>query len=201
MFEEVDKVIYINLEERTDRKNQVEKELSIFPREKVIRFNAIKHRNGLIGCVLSHIAVFEMAIQNNWKNVLIVEDDMVWNRFEVGYSIYKRLVSNPYDVICLGGACVQYEPETYKAKYVSTTTAYLLNNHYIPVILENFKEGLEKLKIDERNHASFALDRHWMKLINRDNWFVIQPALCVQTPGYSNIENKFVNYNPQFGVW
>jgi glycosyl transferase family 25 len=201
MFEEIEKVVYINLEERADRREEIEKQLSIFQHEKIVRFPAIKHRNGLIGCVLSHISVFEMAIENNWKNVLIVEDDMVWNQFNIGYPIYEKLISNPYDVICLGGACVQYEPNTYKAKYVSTTTAYLLNNHYIPVILENFKEGLENLKIDENNHESFALDRHWMKLISKDNWFVIQPALCVQKPGYSNIENKFVNYNPQFGVW
>ena len=201
MFEEIDKVVYINLEERTDRKNQVEKELSIFPPEKVIRFNAIRQQNGAIGASMSHIAAIELAVKNEWKNVLIVEDDMIWNQFEIGYPIYKKLVSNPFDVMFLGSACVQYEPETYRAKYVSTGTAYLVNNHYYQTLLETFKEGLEKFINDQSKHSLYALDRIWMKLIERDNWFVIQPTLCIQKPGYSDIENKVVNYNAQFGVW
>lgn len=201
MFEEIEKVVYINLEERPDRRAEIQKQLSIFHHEKIVRFNAIKHRNGAIGASMSHIAALELAIQNNWKNVLIVEDDMVWNQFDVGYPIYKKLVSNPFDVLCLGSACVQYNPETYKAKYISTGTAYLVNNHYYQTLLETFKEGLEKFMKDESKHSSYALDRIWMKLIERDNWFVVQPTLCIQKPGYSNIENKFVNYNSQFGLY
>jgi glycosyl transferase family 25 len=201
MFEQIEKVVYINLEERTDRRAEVEKQLSVFPPEKVLRFNAIKHRNGLIGCGMSHIAVVELAIQNNWKNVLIVEDDMIWHKFDTGYPIYEKLVSDSFDVLCLGSACVQYNHETYKAKYVSTATAYLVNNHYYQILLETLKEGLEKLTKDESNHSLYANDRIWMKLIERDNWFVVQPTMCIQKPGYSNIENKFVNYNPQFGIW
>ena len=201
MFEEIEKVVYINLEERPDRMAEVERQLSVFPPEKVLRFNAIKHRNGAIGASKSHIAVVELAIQNNWKNVLIVEDDMIWNKFDTGYPIYEKLVSNPFDVLCLGSACVQYNPQTYKAKYVSTATAYLVNNHYYRTLLETFKDGLEKLTNDETKPSLYALDRIWMHLIERDNWFVVQPTMCIQKPGYSNIENKFVNYNPQFGIW
>jgi glycosyl transferase family 25 len=201
MFQEIEKVVYINLEERTDRRAEIEKQLSIFHHEKIVRFNAIKHQNGAIGCSMSHIAVVEMAIQNNWKNVLIVEDDMIWNQFNIAYPIYQKLISKPYDVVCLGGACVDYDRQTYKAIYVSTTTAYLVNNHYYQTLLANFKEGVEQFIKHEDKHSLYALDRNLMKLMPKDNWFVIQPALCVQKPGYSNIENKFVNYNPQFGVW
>jgi glycosyl transferase family 25 len=200
MFQEIDKVVYINLDERIDRRAEIERQLSVFPREKVMRFNAIKHRNGAIGCSTSHIAVVELAIQNNWKNVLIIEDDVIWNKFDIGYPIYERLISIPFDVLCLGGACVDYNPETYKAKYVSTTTAYLVNQHYYQTLLETFKDGLKNLINDESQHSSYALDRCWLKLIEKDNWYIIQPSLCVQKPGYSNIENKFVNYNPQFGI-
>ena len=199
MFEEVDKVVYINLEERPDRRIQVEKELSVFPSEKVVRFSAIKHKNGAIGCSMSHIAVVEMAIQNNWKNVLIVEDDMTWNKFDAGYAIYKKLVSNPFDVLCLGGASVKCNSE-YKAEFVSTTTAYLVNSYYFSTLLETFKEGLENLKVHEDLQHLYALDRIWMKLMVKDSWYIVHPPMCVQRPGYSNIENKFTNYSAQFGV-
>ena len=43
-----------------------------------------------------------MAIQNNWENVLIVEDDMVWKNFNKGYNTLQNLVNKPYDVILLG---------------------------------------------------------------------------------------------------
>jgi hypothetical protein len=126
---------------------------------------------------------------------------MVWNKSHIGYPIYEKLVLNPFDVLCLGGACVQYNPQTYKAKFVSTGTAYLVNQHYYKTLLETFKDGLEKLTNDESKHSFYALDRIWLKLIEKDNWFIIQPSLCVQTPGFSNIENNFVNYNAQFGLW
>lgn len=201
MFKQIEKVVYINLEERRDRRLEIEQVLSIFPPDKVLRFNAFKHRNGLIGCGMSHIGVIELAIENKWNNVLIVEDDMVWNMPNVGYPIFNKLVANQFDVLCLGGACVDYDRATYKAKYVSTTTAYLVNKHYYQTLLETFKEGLEKLILDESKHSSYALDRIWLKLIGRDNWFVIQPTLCMQKPGFSNITNGFVNYTSQFGLY
>ena len=136
MFEDIEKVVYINLDERTDRRAEIERQLSIFPSEKIVRFPAIKHLNGAIGASMSHIAVVELAIQNDWNNVLIVEDDMIWNKFEVGYPIYEKLVSNPFDVLCLGSACVDYDRQTYKAKYVSTGTAYLVNKHYYQTLLQ-----------------------------------------------------------------
>jgi len=201
MLDVIEKVLYINLDEREDRRASIENELSIFSKDRVVRISAIKHRNGLIGCAMSHILALEMAIENNWKNVLIVEDDMKWHRFDEGIKIFDKLVANPYDVICLGGACVQYEPETYRAKYVSTTTSYLVNNHYFATLLANLKEGVIKLTEDEEKHSSYALDRNWLSLLHTHKWFVIQPTMCVQAPGYSNIVNNFVNYYPQFGVY
>ena len=127
-MELIEKVVYINLEKRKDRLVQIQQELSIFPPEKVQRFNAISHEKGLIGCVKSHIAVLEMAISQNWKNVLIVEDDMQWYNFSE--VILRSLLSQPYDVIGLGGTFVRYNKHTYKASFFSTTTAYVISNHY-----------------------------------------------------------------------
>jgi GR25 family glycosyltransferase involved in LPS biosynthesis len=53
----IDKVFYINLERRKDRYEQINKELEIFPIEKVERFNAIEE--GKIGCLKSHLEVLK----------------------------------------------------------------------------------------------------------------------------------------------
>ena len=67
--------LYINLENRLDRKEHIEKELEILdiPYE---RFNAIKIPEfGALGCSLSHIECLKYAINNNLDNILILEDD------------------------------------------------------------------------------------------------------------------------------
>ena len=196
-MELIEKVVYINLERRKDRLEQIQKELSIFPPEKVQRFNAISHEKGAIGCSMSHIAVLEMAISQNWKNVLIVEDDMQWSNFSQTIELLNKLLSQPYDVIGLGGTFVNYNRNTYKAYSFSTTTGYVVSNHYYSVLLENFKEGCQKL-IEKYEPVKYAIDRYWNQIQSRDNWYIIMPPICIQRPSYSDVENADVNYSLKF---
>jgi len=195
-MELIEKVVYINLDRRKDRLVQIQQELSIFPPEKVQRFDAISHEKGLIGCVKSHIEVLELAISNNWKNVLIVEDDMQWSS-NFSDVILRKLLSQSYDVIGLGGTMVNYNRNTYKASFFSTTTAYVISNHYYSVLLENFKQGCQKL-VESYEPQKYALDRYWQPIQARDNWYIIMPPICIQRPSYSDIENTDVNYGPLF---
>ena len=66
---------YINLESRPDRKKHVEEQLKIIGITSN-RFNAIKLPNGALGCSMSHLKCIEIAKENNWEHVLIVEDDI-----------------------------------------------------------------------------------------------------------------------------
>ena len=192
-MEIIEKVVYINLAHRTDRKEQVESELvNVFPSDKIVRFEAIKHENGGIGCSLSHVAVLELAIQNNWKNVLIVEDDLQWLNFGKGSSILQNLVRKPYDVILLSGAGVLYNSQTHKLNRSRTTTAYLVNNHYFQTLLENYKKGLELLKADY-NNGIYRLDIYWIPLQKKDNWYII-PDMSIQRPSFSDVESCNVDY-------
>ncbi|MGE9552020.1 glycosyltransferase family 25 protein [Erwinia amylovora] len=78
----IDKVVYINLKKRTDRNESMQKELRSVgvPEEKIIRFEAVEREKGGMGCTLSHAGVLEMAECNQWPNVLILEDDMMFNK-------------------------------------------------------------------------------------------------------------------------
>ena len=139
----IEKVVYINLAHRTDRNEQVESELlKVFPSEKIVRFDAIKHEQGGIGCSMSHIGALELAIQNNWKNVLIVEDDMEWYNIEQRKNTFFKLISKPYDVIMLSGYDVVANNISNKLTSCCARTAYLVNNHYYNTLLTNFKDGL-----------------------------------------------------------
>ena len=110
-FRFVEHVVYINLDHRTDRLEQVTAELApYFPPEKVTRFSAIQLDRGALGCTLSHIAVLELAKAKGWKNVLVLEDDAMWKaeQFEEAYATLDRLASNPYDAIMLSSGCARW---------------------------------------------------------------------------------------------
>ena len=75
---EIQHTLYINLEERTDRRSHVEEQLASIGIHQPIRFNAVKTDNGDIGCSTSHVRCLELAKKNNWSHVLIVEDDITF---------------------------------------------------------------------------------------------------------------------------
>ena len=195
----VDKVVYINLDHRTDRNEHMTHMTKTFG-NKVSRFSAIKTQYGAIGCSMSHISVLKMAIENNWNNILIMEDDAEWNNFEQGYKVLKKLTSNPYDVIMLGGSFVSYNQETYRLQSALCLTAYLVNKHYMPILLHNFEEGLRKFLLSPSEPGLYALDTYNNRLQSVDNWYIVQPPLVYQKPAFSDIENRFVDYRSLMGV-
>lgn len=195
----VEKVVYINLAHRTDRKQHIERELfKIFPEEKVIRFNAVRDNDGQVGCISSHIEVLKIAIQNNWKNCLIVEDDMKWENLDSGSKTLMNLINNTYDVIVLGGTIIHLKDDG-RLLTCQTTTAFIVNNHYYKTLLETFQEGLKNL-IRTRNYGMYSVDQCWKPLQRRDNWHIVLPCMCVQRPDYSDILYTNVNYLKYFKV-
>lgn len=194
MFEFVEKVIYINLDYRTDRRAQIEKELlSVFPPEKIIRQPGFKESNGHIGASRSHVAALEMAVKNNWSNVLIVEDDAKWLNLEKGHELMVKLMTNPYDVILLG-SLGYYDAITYRVEMAQAATAYFLPNHYFKTFLNNFKEGLINLVINPQETDKYCLDQYWKLLQKKDRWYRIMPHLMYQEKGYSDILNMDTDF-------
>lgn len=199
MFEFVEKVVYINLDHRTDRRFQIESELlKYFSPDKIVRLSAVLDTShGGIGCTKSHIAVLKMAMTHGWKNCLVVEDDAIWNKFETGYPILEKLVSNPFDVIVFGSVFANYNLDTFKLHSSQTTTSYLISQQYYPVLLRNFSDGLSGL-IRTRNYPIYALDQYWKRIQPIHNWFCVIPSLMIQREGYSDIEKQYINNGVYF---
>jgi len=76
-MEYIDAILYINLEHRKDRNEHILNEIHKIctDNSKIHRIDAIKNDNGALGCGLSHIKALEYAVKNEWKTVLILEDD------------------------------------------------------------------------------------------------------------------------------
>jgi len=193
MFDTVQHVVYINLDERTDRRAHVETQLArAFPADKIQRFPAIKAAKGAVGCSRSHIAVLELAKANGWANVLIVEDDFTWNNFEKGAPVLDGLLERPFDVIVLCGAYVACQPDG-RLQSCQTTTAYIVSEAYYDILLANYKAGLALYEATD-DYRTYALDQFWKRLQPVGRWYIVRPNMGFQLPGYSNVEGRPVNY-------
>ena len=198
-LDDIKNAFYINLEHRTDRKEHVEKELENIGL-KVQRFNAIKMKNGAIGCSMSHLKILEDAKKNKLDHVLIVEDDITFldpELFKNQINKFLKLHDN-WDVILLAGNNMPpYETiddTCIKVSRCQTTTGYLVNGHYINVLASNIKMGLTNLLNKPDEKVKYAIDRFWFILQCASKWYLITPLTVVQREDYSDIEKKITNY-------
>jgi len=191
----MDNILYINLDHRTDRRESMESVLSGF---NFHRITAIKHQFGTIGASMSHIKALEYAISKRWKNVLIMEDDMVWHNFEENYEKLKILMSKQYDVIVLGGIMASYDRQTHKLNKCNSAGAYLVNSTYYLKLLQNFQKGLMNLQTRFRsaNVGSYHIDTYWHKLQAVDKWYIL--PMCYSEEGFSDVAGQVVNWKPLF---
>ena len=190
---------YINLLSRPDRKTHVENQLlSIGINAE--RFNAIKMKNGAIGCSMSHLKIIETAKKNNWDHVLIVEDDILFTKPTMFIEQFNKFLKkhNDYDIILIAGNNLPpyktIDDTCVKVTQCQTTTGYLVKNHYFDTLIKNYKEGLLNLIKDPINHRLFAIDKYWFNLQKKDKWYLITPLTVTQREDYSDIEKRPTNY-------
>ena len=206
MWEFIDKVIYINLDHREDRREIMSKffEKGQIPLDKVVRFSAIKHKRGGLGCLQSHTEVLRIAKKEGWKNVLILEDDLEWtDEFEQGYKKLEELVKLPkWDVIMIVGAYLKYDfPRIFKS---CNAGGYLVNSEFYDTLLKNREDAIKHsiigLGFNFHNTRTNA-DVYWCKLMPISNWYGIYPCICRQVDGYSDILKRVVESSKVVGIY
>lgn len=206
MWEFIDKVIYINLDHREDRRDIMKTffEKGQIPDEKVVRFPAIKTEDGRIGAIHSHLEVLKLAKQNNWKNVLICEDDLEWTEeFNDGYKKLEEYVNLPnWHVIMLLGWYVKYNfPRVMAA---GNAGCYLVNSTYYDMLIHNRSESLRQLNGFGKlmyGIGHFTVDVYWAKLMKVHNWYGVNPCLCRQKNTYSDISKVVYNASGVTGIF
>jgi GR25 family glycosyltransferase involved in LPS biosynthesis len=195
-------VIYINLEHRIDRKEHAEEQLLSIGIKVPTRFNAIKLQNGALGCSMSHLKCLQRAKDNKWPQVLICEDDIHFLNpilFLTQLKLFLRLNKpNTWDVVLLAGNnMLPYEKNgmnSIKVHHCLTTTGYIVQEHYYDTLIQNYKEGIQKLMREPDNKKMYAIDKYWIKLQETDKWFLITPLSVVQMEDYSDIEGKNTDF-------
>lgn len=192
-------VLYINLDNRPDRNEHVKKELEKIGVTSSERFKAIKLDNGALGCSMSHLKCLELAKKNNYDRVFICEDDIEFLDPSLFLNQLQAFLDSKINwdmILVAGNNMVPYVPVNnccIKVFRCQTTTGYIVKQGYYDKLIQNYKDGIEKL-MREPNNNDFKIDKYWFKLQRDDNWYLIIPLTIVQKEDYSDIEKKVTNF-------
>lgn len=197
----MNKIFYINLDSREDRKKLCEDQLNSLG-WKYNRFSAINHSNGAAGCAMSHLKILEIARDNKLPYVIIFEDDFEITDKKLFLAQFKKILDNniQFDVLKFGANA--YPPY----KYINDTHiglnfslaghGYMVKKHYYPTLISNLKGSVSLLLKKGRGENSInCWDVRVNLLAKSDNWILLNPIYCKQRTDYSDIEEKEVNYN------
>lgn len=199
-IKDIKHIFYINLESRKDRKVQFDNQMKIMGIN-AIRFNAIKHNYGAIGCSLSHLTLLKYAKEHNLDHILIMEDDIMFINPNIFINNLNNFLMNhkDFDVLLIAGNNMgEYtviDDNCVKITKCQTTTGYLVKNHYYDKLISNYEESINNLINNIKLINKYAIDQYWQKLQMTDNWYLLTPLSVTQRPDYSDIEKKMTNYN------
>jgi glycosyl transferase family 25 len=183
-------IYVINLDQRTDRLEQITKELGDMGL-KFKRFPAIKTTPGILGCGLSHLAVLKEARDLGLKNVLIFEDDFKFliGKEEFHEKIENFLRSESFDLVMLAYLVQKSEPVEGKA-YIKvlngqTASGYIVNERFYGKLIDLYEEAMPLLK-STGQHWNYANDSVWKKLQPAADWFAFVPRMGYQRASMSD---------------
>lgn len=212
-----DAVYYINLDSRTDRDEEFwELNNNFLCKERTIRISAFDARNtsvadGVLPLMraraahsVSYSKPFRHAIENNFKKILVLEDDaepMIKDPEEM-YSLIKNCQQTDYDILFLGGTVQsQLTKENeflYKVKNNVLTThaiSFCDNNNLFKTIAplgNNYEATFEYLT---RQRNCFATDLLTSELTLKYRSFFPKSLIYGQYESFSDIDGKNASYN------
>lgn len=189
-----DKVYCINLDKRVDRWQETLNELNKYGIVGVERYSAIDGSNipytgikpGAVALRLTFINIIKEAKENNYKNILIFEDDVMFYDQMYNFQQYFENVPKDWDFLYLGTRHLS-TPVKINDFIVKTNGAYTA--HSLAVNSSMFDKILNEL--GDRNVQT---DVYFGEIHPITNSYSFYPNLTTQRPSFSNIENRPVDY-------
>ncbi len=202
MSKKIEKVFFINLDKRTDRREEIENELK---KMDIVaeRYPAIyTPESGIVGCGYSHLNVLKMAKEQNVKNVLILEDDFEFiiskEEFEEELEHFFNTIPD-YDVCMLGYIVQQSEevnnnPKIRRLLNAQTASGYIVNGNYLDTLIELYSWAIPALE-RTNEHWNYANDHVWKQLQPNGKWYYFVNRIGKQRRSYSDNKMCFVENN------
>lgn len=202
MSQNIDKIIYINLNRRTDRREEIENELNAFGLLNNERFEGIETPGfGIYGCGQSHLQVLKMARDRGYKNILILEDDFT---FLVSKEEFENQLTKFFDLnldynVCMISYLLQNSEKTeydflLKVKEAQTASGYIVNASYYDKLI-NLYEWAMPLLNQTKQHWNYANDQIWKRYQKTDQWYCFEKRIGRQRPSISDNCEAFVDHH------
>lgn len=192
----IDKIIYINMDARTDRNERMLSELERigFAKDKIQRFSASSYQGcPNTGCLVSHASVLEMAYDMDLKNVLVLEDDFVFiDDAEKVRNDLKTFFEREmdWDVLMLTtcAAVVSEHTDDLISRISSSGNGagYVVNRSMMLELSTLFKSNVENL-FTTKQHWIYQNDILWKTLMPSSKWYMFNHYLGYQQEGYSDL--------------
>lgn len=203
LFDKFDKVYCINLDRRPDRLENFNKEVEKYNLGEFERFSAYDGKqlnltneynlkSGEIGIIKSNLDIIKDAKKNNYKTILIIEDDCVFYDEIINFEDYFNQLPNDWDMLYMGGNHNTHmgvnPPQKINEKIVKLHSTY--SAHFIGIKSSVF-DHIEVLL--ERGQQ--PLDVEYVKLQKIFNCYSFTPALTSQLVNFSDIQESTTDYN------
>jgi GR25 family glycosyltransferase involved in LPS biosynthesis len=209
----LDKIYYINLDVRTDRREHIENNvkeplLEWFDETLWTRLAAVDRTKEAstprraAGCSLSHLKIWKDAIDNGYKHVMIFEDDF---EFIIEPSKFYYLTNElfrdfPNFTICNFAYNnlkplypIENNSNFFKSWDIQTTGGYIADVNFLKnKLMQPTINSVRKLN-ENQPTAFWAIDVVWKKFQNDPNWLLMKRA-GKQLAGVSDIEKMNVDY-------
>lgn len=222
-WEGIDAVLVINLDARSDRWDAFRTQLGpIFPPEKLHRISAVRGIElqgygaspwfgestgtrasswaGVAGCVLSHRRAMETALANEWKRVLICEDDIELSSADILPDIPEMLRGTPDDAyLYLGyhmkaprGLLLKRTPhgELWSVEGVLACHSYIVSDEVCRSLLPHLPDASNVWSWIARYRAIDNFCRDWMQELAGVTTCVAWPVLFRQQDLGSDIDTS-----------
>jgi GR25 family glycosyltransferase involved in LPS biosynthesis len=209
----IDKLYIINMAKSTDRREKMVQQLHDANIENYEFFNGIEPtlaelnnypnfslnrpsqiRLGQLGCLLSHIEIMKHALSQQYKNIMILEDDacILDNQFLKKTETYMETLQNMggFDVLYLGAnhkkpSLTRMTTEIYKVVTSNCTFSYVISESFMKELVKDYS-------------YKFPFDVHWKKFdksrVYKNKFYCIIPHLINVYDLVSTINNNQTNY-------
>jgi glycosyl transferase family 25 len=203
MSQNISHIFYINLDKRSDRREEIENQLQKYNLlDKAERFPAFyTPEQGALGCAQSHLAVIKLAKERKYPNVLILEDDFYFiiSKEEFEHELKQFFDANiPFDVCMISYNIQRSHPTEYpflqKIIEAQTASGYIVNESLYDNLIDIYEESIPLLQ-QTGEHWNYANDQIWKRLQPITKWYALTTRCGKQRPGLSDNSGQYQDHD------
>lgn len=203
MFGQFDKIYCINLDKRTDRWDKVSKTFDELGIKNVVRYSAVDGSTmdltsvkyepsllkGELGILETHLNLLQEAKDEGLKQIVIMEDDVVFTDEINQFDEYLASVPEDWDMIFVGG------------NHIYGDTPHVINdkvlkvNGTVAIHCIIIKESIMGVILALAKGRQKQIDVYYADIQKDYNVYSFTPNMALQYEDYSDIQGKNVNYD------